>query len=153
MRVRIVKKQKITVTLILTILIAVTISGCTTSDPNQAYAYKQTGWGEKVGAAMENQQKVNQEYLAGNITSNEFISKTKSNKKTIDNVIAEMEKTTPPSQFKQIHEISLSAYKEDSKGLQLTMQGKNLNNITFLKQATDLINQANKQLGNITRRG
>jgi len=145
--------EKFTVTLgIIMIILAVTISGCTTSDPNQAYLYKQTGWGEKVGAAMENQDKVNQEYLVGNITSNEFISKTKSNKETIDNVIAEMEKTTPPSQYKQIHEITLSAYKEDSKGLQLTVQGKNLKNNTYFKQATDLINQA-KQLSNITRRG
>ena len=150
----IVKIKYIAATLgIIIILVAVIIYA---SNPDVNYLQKQTEWAEKVAGAMENQQQVDQDYLSGSITKTELISKTNSNKATVDKVVAEMEKTTPPSKYQHIHELLLSAYKEDSNGLKIIIQGTNL---TVVNQATNLfqnatarIDQATNELGNITQR-
>jgi hypothetical protein len=99
MLVELVKNKYITLTLgIIMILSVVTISGCTTNE-NQTYLNKAHGWSDIVTNATKNQQQANQDYLAGFITTPDFINKTHSHKKTIDNVIAKMEKTTPPSGY------------------------------------------------------
>jgi hypothetical protein len=152
--VEIVKIRYIAATLgIIIILVAVIIYS---SNPDVNYVQKQTEWAEKVAGAMDNQQQVDQDYLAGSISKTELISKTNNNKVTVDNVVAEMEKTTPPNKYQHIHELLLSAYKKDSDGLEVIIQGANS---TVVNQAKDLfqnatskIDQATNELGNITQR-
>ena len=141
------KNKYITLTLgIIMILSVVTISGCTTNE-NQTYLNKAHGWSDIVTNATINQQQANQDYLAGFITTPDFINKTHSHKKTIDNVIAKMEKTTPPSGYLQIHDDILLAFKDYSNNLQQTMQGINLNNINItFTQSLDSMHESNVKI-------
>jgi hypothetical protein len=152
--VEIVKIKYIAATIgIIIILVAAIIYS---NNPDVDYIQKQTGWAGKVASAMDNQQQVDQDYLAGNISKIELISKTNSNKVTVDNVVTEMEKTTPPSKYLHIHELLLSAYKEDSNGLKIIIQGANLTVVNqarnLFQNATPKIEQATNELGNITQR-
>jgi hypothetical protein len=138
---------------IIIIIVAVIIYS---NNPDVDYMQKQAEWAEKVAGAMDNQQEVDQDYLARSITKAELISKTNSNKVTVDNVVAEIEKTIPPSKYQHIHELLLSAYKEDSKGLKLIIQGANLTVVNqamnLFQNATAKIDQATNELSNITQR-